>query len=190
MGRRNSNLSRSIQSPRYGCQHCIFASGKSDRLWMLGQLDAIVGCGERIISTSVNRPYRDFERCRVSPQGYQVISASEDTAVRLWDTVTGECTGVLNGHTSGVYCVASSPNGKLIASGSKDSTIRLWDVASLKCRQILEGHTGWVRLTLFSPQGDTLVTGDEDFTIRLWDPESGEWKRTITGHKSAVICIA
>ncbi|PNH11028.1 WD repeat domain-containing protein [Tetrabaena socialis] len=61
-----------------------------------------------------------------SPDGRQLVSGSSDKTLRLWDTVTGQCTATLEGHTSVVSSVAFSKDGLKLASGSWDETIRLW----------------------------------------------------------------
>ena len=48
-----------------------------------------------------------------SPDGRQVVSGSEDSTVRLWDTATGAALQTLEGHSSSVRSVAFSPDGKL-----------------------------------------------------------------------------
>lgn len=56
--------------------------------------------------------------------GLGVVSASHDQTLRVW-TLSGECVGVLHGHTAIIYRVAATPDG-LIASAAEDNTARLW----------------------------------------------------------------
>jgi WD40 repeat protein len=42
---------------------------------------------------------------------------------------TGQCTSVLEGHTSVVTSVSVSPDGKQVVSGSDDKTLRVWDLS-------------------------------------------------------------
>ena len=57
-----------------------------------------------------------------------LASGSNDQTVRLWDSHTGECLRLLQGHTGLISSVCFSPDGSVLASGSNDETIRLWDV--------------------------------------------------------------
>jgi WD40 repeat protein len=45
------------------------------------------------------------------------VSGSNDTTLRLWDTVSGAHLNTLNGHSGGVESVAFSPDGTHVVSG-------------------------------------------------------------------------
>jgi len=62
-----------------------------------------------------------------SPDGRRIATASFDQTVKVWDTVSGQETLTLKGHTFFVLDVAFSPDGRLIASASFDTTVKLWD---------------------------------------------------------------
>ncbi len=64
-----------------------------------------------------------------SPDGARIVSASNDTTVRLWDAQTGESLAVLTGHSDRVMDIAFMPDGEL-ASVANDGTLMLWDIAS------------------------------------------------------------
>ncbi|KAI4138243.1 MAG: hypothetical protein L6R39_006896, partial [Caloplaca ligustica] len=73
----------------------------------------------------------------------QLVSASGDRHVHLWDIHTGVRTSVCRGHTKGIACVQY--DGKRIVSGSSDNTIRIFDPVSQAEVACLKGHTKLVR---------------------------------------------
>jgi WD40 repeat protein len=118
-----------------------------------------------------------------SPDGKQIVSASLDQSLKLWDATSGALVKEFKkydekafpkGHRDGVFCAAFSPDGKLIASGSSDHSIKFWNVAdgsvvrecvnpSLKqaagaLPNAAEAHPGWVYGLRFTTDGKYLVS--------------------------------
>lgn len=81
----------------------------------------------------------------------QLVSASGDRYVKVFDIHTGVCTAVCRGHTKGIACVQY--DGKRIVSGSSDNTIRIYDPATQAEVACLQGHQRLVR-TIQSAFGD------------------------------------
>ena len=73
----------------------------------------------------------------------QLVSASGDRCLRVWNIHTGECTTKIEAHQKGIACVQY--DGKRIVSGSSDNTIRIWDPISKVEVARLEGHNRLVR---------------------------------------------
>jgi WD domain, G-beta repeat len=65
-----------------------------------------------------------------SPDGCQVVSASDDGTLKIWDTGAGTTFRTLTGHTASVSACAYSPDGQYIVSVSVDHTLRIWAAAS------------------------------------------------------------
>ena len=76
-----------------------------------------------------------------SSDGMQLVSASYDETVRLWDAATREQVKKLERHSRYVRAVAFSPNGKQLASASYDETVRLWEATTGKQVRKLEPRT-------------------------------------------------
>ncbi|KAL8793546.1 MAG: hypothetical protein Q9195_003808 [Heterodermia aff. obscurata] len=73
----------------------------------------------------------------------QLVSASGDRYVKVWNIHTGECISTCRGHTKGIACVQY--DGKRIISGSSDNTIRIYDPVTQAEVACLQGHTRLVR---------------------------------------------
>ncbi|GAX74106.1 hypothetical protein CEUSTIGMA_g1555.t1 [Chlamydomonas eustigma] len=62
-----------------------------------------------------------------STGGAWLVSGSADETMRVWNTVTGGCEAVLEGHSGAITALAFVGNGTdQLASASRDSTVRTW----------------------------------------------------------------
>lgn len=73
----------------------------------------------------------------------ELVSASGDRNIRIWNIHTGESSTKMEAHTKGIACVQY--DGMRIVSGSSDKTIRIWDPISRTEVARLDGHTNLVR---------------------------------------------
>ncbi|EPS40302.1 hypothetical protein H072_5890 [Dactylellina haptotyla CBS 200.50] len=107
--------------------------------------------------------------------GDEVVSASGDRLIKLWNLKTGHCEKTYVGHKKGIACIQY--DGVKIVSGSSDKSIRVWDKESRAEIARLEGHTGLVRtVQAGGPRNARIVSGGYDETIRIWrrEDENGE----------------
>jgi hypothetical protein len=120
-----------------------------------------------------------------SPDGLKIVSASEDTTVRVWSVASGTCEQTMTGHTGLVLSAAFSPEGRQIVSGSVDKTVRVWDAATGDCEQTMEGHTSTVTSAAFSPEGRQIVSGSDHGTVRrYYGTVREESDRSLVAQKS------
>ncbi|KDO62873.1 hypothetical protein CISIN_1g048118mg [Citrus sinensis] len=119
----------------------------------------------------------------------QIVSASRDRTIKLWNTL-GECKYTIqegDAHTEWVSCVRFSPNTlqPTIVSASWDRTVKVWNLSNCKLRATLAGHTGYVNTVAVSPDGSLCASGGKDGVILLWDLAEG--KRLYSLDAGAVI---
>jgi len=95
----------------------------------------------------------------------QLISASHDKLVKIWDLNTLRCRHTLKGHNSRVRALAVS--GKLLFSGSNDKSIKVWNLELVSQTQSLESHTSWIRA--LATEKDVLTSASKDNTVKVWD---------------------
>eukprot|EP00742_Colponemidia_sp_Colp-10_P005419 GILJ01005791.1.p1 GENE.GILJ01005791.1~~GILJ01005791.1.p1 ORF type:complete len:646 (-),score=96.73 GILJ01005791.1:200-2086(-) len=126
----------------------------------------------------------------IGEEGKCIASGSSDNTIRIWNTESGSCVRVLEGHTSRIWDITSSRSGDCIASASGDSTVKVWghglNKPSATCQLSIGGHEGDVYSVRFHPGGNHLVTGGYDKTVRLFDVRTGALVRTFAGHTSSV----
>jgi WD40 repeat protein len=130
----------------------------------------------------------------VSGDRRQLLTASADQTVKLWNAADPELVHVFKGHTAAVTSVAFSKSG-WACSGSADRTARTWDLKSGKELAVLAGHSEGVNAVAVSPDDKWLATGSDDGTVRVWPIAAGKLDAdresiTLEGHKKPVTCLA
>ena len=99
----------------------------------------ILGCkGELQIydlkskSTSfISKDHLNRINCLLKLKDGIIVSAGQDSFIKLWNMEKNECIGTLEGHTSYVWVVNELKNNKLI-SGSDDRQCKIWNLKTLK----------------------------------------------------------
>jgi hypothetical protein len=116
--------------------------------------------------------------CAFSPDGNQIVSASRDSTLKVWDAATGEMPRSLEGHSERVNDCAYRPDGKQIVSASHDLTLKVWDVTTSEMLFAIEGHSTPVTSCAFSPDGKQIVSSSHDGTLIVWNVAIGELQST------------
>lgn len=116
-------------------------------------------------------PYPPQHRDQVNdvaflPGGTQVLTASSDRTIKLWDLVTGQVLYTLRGHNREVWSVAVTPDGRRAVSASDDRSLILWDLEGMKPIATFTGDGALVPSAI-SPDGKMIITGDEAGAVHL-----------------------
>jgi WD40 repeat protein len=146
-----------------------------------------------------------IESLTFTPDGKQVVTASVDKLIRVWDWQTGQTIRTFRGqvgpgHEGKIYTMALSPDGRWLAAGGwmhqqcrgRCGEVRLYDFAAGKLVALLKGHTDVVDSLAFSPDSKQLVAGGGfgDPTAIIWDVESRQLVRRLVGHKNEIYSVA
>ena len=115
-----------------------------------------------------------------SPDGNQVITASDDGAAIIWDANTGQSKLELIPDTRLVSGGTFSPNGKVAATAGGDGNVIMWDTETGKRVRTIKAHSNNVMTVKFSPNGKLLATASAgDGLVSLWSVATGKKLRTF-----------
>lgn len=160
------------------------------------------GVVETTIATG--KPRVEFPRHTASvnavapiPGSNQVISASDDATLRVWDAVTGQCSLKIAGPTAAKFtAIAVAPDGTRVSAGCSDGTVREYSLPSGQYLRTLAQHTGFIRDAVRIPgthqsYDPSLLTCADDGTVRVWDDEHAQWALAmLSGHSGGVLSVA
>ena len=120
-----------------------------------------------------------IEEIAISPDGIILASGSDDSTIRIWNTLTGRTQETLKlvSRRSLIRGVVISSNG-ILAAGLDDDVIMMWDLATgLRFGQTLDVKKR-LRDICFSLDGKQLAVSSRD-GIHIWHISEGtqeDWK--------------
>ncbi|GAX20123.1 hypothetical protein FisN_17Lh075 [Fistulifera solaris] len=132
----------------------------------------------------------------VDPTTMQVVSGSQDGAIRVWKLDTANNTfGVsqrLDGHARQITGLVPLPQQDLLWSSGIDGCIRIWKLSTGECQFSITagGHTHAVTgLQLFqSTAGSFILSCSLDSTIKAWNASTGECVMSES-HDEGITCM-
>ncbi|KAF7991219.1 hypothetical protein HCN44_002781 [Aphidius gifuensis] len=123
--------------------------------------------------------------------GKNLISASSDTTVKVWNAHKGFCMSTLRTHKDYVKTLAYAKDREQVASAGLDRQIFLWDVNTLTAltasnntvtTSSLTGNKDSIYSLAMNPQGSVIVSGSTEKVLRVWDPRTCSKLMKLRGH--------
>ncbi len=123
----------------------------------------------------ITQPWRGHEKevnsVAFSPDGQWIVSASNDSTIRLWDIKGNPITQPWRGHEYWVNSAAFSPDAKLIASGSLDGTVRLWNCGWQKWLQVCCNRLHYHPVFQNLENGSDVEIAHQTCQKYVWNPQ-------------------
>ena len=125
-----------------------------------------------------------------SADSRNLVSASQDGKLIVWDTYTTNKIHAIPLRSSWVMTCAYSNSGSYVACGGLDNLCSIYSLktreGSVKVSRELSGHAGYLSCCRFLSDQE-IITSSGDMTCALWDLESGQQTTTFSGHVGDVI---
>ncbi|KAK8786071.1 hypothetical protein V5799_007564 [Amblyomma americanum] len=127
--------------------------------------------------------------------GKNLISASSDTTVKVWNAYKGFCMSTLRTHKDYVKALAYAKDRERVASAGLDRVIFLWDVNTLTALTASNNTVTTSSLTdnkdsiyslAMNPPGTVIISGSTEKVIRVWDPRTCQKMPKLKGHTDNV----
>ncbi|XP_058460737.1 WD repeat-containing protein 48 homolog isoform X2 [Malaya genurostris] len=127
--------------------------------------------------------------------GRNLISASCDTTVKVWNAHKGFCMSTLRTHRDYVQALAYAKDREQVASAGLDKAIFLWDVNTLTAltasnntvtTSSITGSKDSIYSLAMNPSGTIIVSGSTENTLRIWDPRTCNKIAKLKGHTENV----
>jgi WD40 repeat protein len=121
--------------------------------------------------------------------GY-VASASKDTTVNVWNTLTWTSIQRYTNHTSTVYSLDQIDNSTMV-SGSNDQTTRIWKISTGETVKIINVYSSVYVVRVFSIEYKQIVCGKSGTSnnLQIYNYDTGNLIRTLSGHSGDVNSI-
>ena len=147
------------------------------------QLVSVSAPGPRPVAERLRAHDDIVESLRFSDDGRQLLSASDDYTLKLWELGSNSLAKTLRGHggwvTDATFIDAERER---IMSVSRDATIRLWDASSYvgdvamltrnlavnnNASSMTQPHSDEIWSARFDPSGQRIVSASRDHTARI-----------------------
>lgn len=164
------------------------------KLLLLLSLSTLILQAEAILQLDTKGHTGLIKDIIVTSDGSEIVSASQDKTIRVWDARTGkEKRKILGeigiGTRGGISAIALSKNDKYLAIGGQliNSPLRIYNFQTGQLLKVLRSHKKPVIDLSFSKDSRYLISGSGDKTAKIWDVDNNfALTDTIDFHKTAV----
>ncbi|XP_050205683.1 transcriptional corepressor LEUNIG_HOMOLOG-like [Mercurialis annua] len=121
---------------------------------------------------------------RFRPNSSQLVTASVDKSVRLWDAANPSyCLNAYTGHSPVMSLDFHPKKTDLFCFSDNDNEIRYFNVNPFSCTRVSKGGTAQVR---FQPRTGQLLAAASDKVVSIFDVETDRQTHSFQGHSEMV----
>ncbi|MDG4882933.1 WD40 repeat domain-containing protein [Mesorhizobium sp. WSM4884] len=127
----------------------------------------------------------------VSADGHEIMSASTDRMIKLWDIDGKRLIRDLGVHKDMARTALFMPDGKTALTAGDDGEIVLRQLSDGAVLHVFSsGQNGGVNKLAVSPDGKRAVSGHDSGSVIVWDLEKGTVLHVLPGHDWSVSSVA
>lgn len=128
---------------------------------------------------SAEIPVNVIFQVAISPDDRTALLATDNPAIIVWDLVSWQEIGRLEGHPAAVTALKFLPDGRRALSMGVDGRLILWDLSTHTTIRTFEAHGQGLWSLAVSPDGRTALSDSGDSSMLLWDLETGQELRSF-----------
>ena len=129
--------------------------------------------------------HKDVVRSLLAQNEQNLISAADDSVIKIWNVESGECVDTLTAHESYVISLLKWDE-NMFLSGSADKTIKIWRFNERKEVATLEGHGGGI-WALERLDQERFISACSAAAMKVWKLATKECLFTINSAHANVI---
>jgi len=127
----------------------------------------------------------EINSSQFSPDGKQVLTASNDFTAKIWDVESGNLIADLKGHTFFVNSARFSPDGKQVVTVGQDGKMILWDTVTGDSIYSITPSSWVVSYAEFSPNGKLIVVASDNMAV-IWDVKNKQTLHLLESHQAVI----
>ena len=120
-----------------------------------------------------------------------IISASQDTTIRIWSSATCKEITKLEAHTGSVNDFAIGKDDKKLLTGGSDQSLYYWDLQKGDLIRQIRAHSEKVNSVCLSEDGSIAISGSFDSTAKIWDLRTNSLfpVQILSDSKDSITCV-
>ena len=151
-------------------------------------IDPLLEPGQRPADRDHRRPRRGRDEPVLQPQQPQLLSASADGSVKLWQLPAAA--PKLFAHPDKVTTAVLSPDGTKLLTGCADKQVRLWNLATGAVERPFAGNTLAVLSRRLQRQRGHVAAGGADKSLTVWTAADAKEVKKFANLPAAVQAVA